>query len=130
MPHRAAERYFGAEQGKAWVAQLASMVQDMVRVTLTPEWVGLLDFQTRLPQCPAPVAIGLERVPYLCRSAGPSHLIATALPPVRCRQLRQDVRHGSRGQYSVQRPPSPKRELLLQTGQRMAEQGILPQRRQ
>jgi len=45
----AAERYFGAEQGKAWVAQLASMVQDMVRITMTPEWVGLLDFQTRFP---------------------------------------------------------------------------------
>lgn len=45
----AAERYFGAEQGKAWVTQLASMVQDMVRITIRPEWVGLLDFQTRFP---------------------------------------------------------------------------------
>src|ERR1700680_4989102 len=45
----AAERYFGAEQGKAWVAQLASMIQDMVRITIAPEWVGLLDFQTRCP---------------------------------------------------------------------------------
>ena len=45
----AAERYFGAQQGKAWVTQLASMVQDMVRITITPEWVGLLDFQTRFP---------------------------------------------------------------------------------
>lgn len=47
----AAERYFGAEQGKAWVKQLASMLQDqdMVRVAITPEWVGLLDFQTRFP---------------------------------------------------------------------------------
>ena len=45
----AAERYFGAEQGKAWVAQLASMVHDMVQITITPEWVGLLDFQTRFP---------------------------------------------------------------------------------
>jgi Pyridoxamine 5'-phosphate oxidase len=45
----AAERYFGAEQGKAWVAQLASMIQDMVQVTITPEWIGLLDFQTRFP---------------------------------------------------------------------------------
>ena len=45
----AAERYFGAEQGKAWVAQLASMIQDMVRITINPEWVGLLDFQTRFP---------------------------------------------------------------------------------
>lgn len=45
----AADRYFGAEQGKAWVAQLASMIQDMVRIRVTPEWVGLLDFETRFP---------------------------------------------------------------------------------
>ena len=46
----AAERYFGAEQGKAWVAQLGSMVPGgMVRISITPEWVGLLDFQTRFP---------------------------------------------------------------------------------
>jgi len=45
----AAERYFGAEQGKAWLTQLSSMVQDMVRIGITPEWVGLLDFQTRFP---------------------------------------------------------------------------------
>jgi PPOX class probable F420-dependent enzyme len=46
---RAAERYFGSQQGKGWVAQLQSMIQDMVRITITPEWVGLLDFQTRFP---------------------------------------------------------------------------------
>jgi len=45
----AAERYFGPQQGKAWVEQLGKMVPTMVRVTLTPEWVGLLDFQTRFP---------------------------------------------------------------------------------
>ena len=45
----AAERYFGKEQGKAWVAQLATMIPDMVRITVKPEWVGLLDFQTRFP---------------------------------------------------------------------------------
>jgi hypothetical protein len=45
----AADRYFGPEQGKAWVSQLASIVSDMVRITITPEWVGLLDFQTRFP---------------------------------------------------------------------------------
>src|SRR5690349_12360990 len=37
----AADRYFGAEQGKAWVAQMGSMVPSMVRVVVTPEWVGL-----------------------------------------------------------------------------------------
>jgi PPOX class probable F420-dependent enzyme len=45
----AAERYFGAEQGKAWAAQMGKMVQSMVRVTITPTWVGLLDFETRFP---------------------------------------------------------------------------------
>jgi PPOX class probable F420-dependent enzyme len=45
----AAERYFGPEQGRAWIEQLGKMVPTMVRVTLTPDWVGLLDFQTRFP---------------------------------------------------------------------------------
>ena len=45
----AAERYFGAEQGKGWVKQLSGMVSSMVRIVVTPEWVGLLDFQTRFP---------------------------------------------------------------------------------
>lgn len=45
----AAERYFDEELRKAWLAQLSSMVQQMVRITITPEWVGLLDFQTRFP---------------------------------------------------------------------------------
>lgn len=45
----AAERYFGPDQGKAWVAQLGQMVASMVKVTITPDWVGLLDFQTRFP---------------------------------------------------------------------------------
>jgi PPOX class probable F420-dependent enzyme len=45
----AAERYFGSQQGQAWVQQMGSMIQEMVRVTITPEWVGLLDFQTRFP---------------------------------------------------------------------------------
>jgi general stress protein 26 len=46
---QAAERYFGPQQGKGWVVQLQSMIQEMVRITITPEWVGLLDFQTRFP---------------------------------------------------------------------------------
>ena len=45
----AAERYFGREQGQAWVAQMGKMVSSMVRVTIAPEWVGVLDFQTRFP---------------------------------------------------------------------------------
>jgi hypothetical protein len=45
----AAERYFGREQGQAWVNQLRSTTPSMVRVAITPEWVGILDFQTRFP---------------------------------------------------------------------------------
>lgn len=45
----AAERYFGEQQGKAWVTQVSSMSPQMVRIAITPEWVGLLDFQTRFP---------------------------------------------------------------------------------
>jgi hypothetical protein len=45
----AAERYFGPEQGEAWLKQLRAMISSMVRITITPEWVGLLDFQTRFP---------------------------------------------------------------------------------
>jgi hypothetical protein len=45
----AAERYFGREQGQAWVKQLRTLTASMVRITITPEWVGLLDFQTRFP---------------------------------------------------------------------------------
>jgi hypothetical protein len=45
----AAERYFGREQGQAWVGQLRKMISSMVRVSITPDWVGLLDFQTRFP---------------------------------------------------------------------------------
>ena len=45
----AAERYFGPAAGQAWVEQLRGMVPSMVRITIKPEWVGLLDFQTRFP---------------------------------------------------------------------------------
>jgi hypothetical protein len=45
----AADRYFDPQTKKAWLDQLASMIQEMVRITVTPEWVGLLDFQVRFP---------------------------------------------------------------------------------
>ena len=45
----AADRYFEPAQAKAWLAQLRTLVSSMVRVTVTPEWVGLLDFKTRFP---------------------------------------------------------------------------------
>ncbi len=46
---KCADRYFGPEQGKAWVAQVGAMLPSMVRVVVKPEWIGLLDFQARFP---------------------------------------------------------------------------------
>jgi hypothetical protein len=43
----AATRYFGEEQGQAGIAQLRG--QPMARVAIHPNWVGILDFQTRFP---------------------------------------------------------------------------------
>ena len=48
LPHPAG-RYFDPELAKGWLGQLRGMVSSMVRITVTPEWVGLLDFQTRFP---------------------------------------------------------------------------------
>ena len=45
----AAERYFGPEQGKAWVTQVGGMFSQMARIAVTPEWVAVLDFETRFP---------------------------------------------------------------------------------
>jgi hypothetical protein len=43
----AAARYFGAEQGAAWAASLHG--KRMARIAIAPEWVGILDFETRFP---------------------------------------------------------------------------------
>jgi hypothetical protein len=43
----AAVRYFGEEQGQAWVSQLAD--KPMARISVIPTWVTVLDFQTRFP---------------------------------------------------------------------------------
>lgn len=45
----AAARYFDPELAQTWLNQLRTLVSSMVRITITPEWVGLLDFQTRFP---------------------------------------------------------------------------------
>jgi hypothetical protein len=44
-----AARYFPPELAKQWLTQVKGMVSSQVRITITPEWVGLLDFQTRFP---------------------------------------------------------------------------------
>jgi hypothetical protein len=37
------------EQAQAWLGQVRTILTSMVRITVKPEWVGLLDFQTRFP---------------------------------------------------------------------------------
>jgi hypothetical protein len=44
----AAKRYFGDEQGQAWVAQFPEDIP-MVRIAVRPEHVTVLDFETRFP---------------------------------------------------------------------------------
>lgn len=44
-----AARYFDPELAQSWLQQLRTMISSQVRITITPEWVGLLDFQTRFP---------------------------------------------------------------------------------
>lgn len=45
----AAARYFGAEQGAAWVKQVGQLGPTMQRIRVRPEWVCILDFETRFP---------------------------------------------------------------------------------
>jgi hypothetical protein len=45
----AAARYFGEEQGRAWIAQVRGMFSQMARISVRPEWVGVLDFRDRFP---------------------------------------------------------------------------------
>ena len=44
----AARRYFGDDQGEAWVDQFPPEVQ-MSRIAVTPTWANVLDFETRFP---------------------------------------------------------------------------------
>jgi len=43
----AAERYFGPEQGRAWVDQLRG--QPIARIRVAPQWANVIDFETRFP---------------------------------------------------------------------------------
>ena len=45
----AAERYFGQDQGRAWVTQVGGMFSQMARIAVKPEWVAVLDFEQRFP---------------------------------------------------------------------------------
>lgn len=43
------KRMMGEEAAEAWLGNLRAMTSSMTRVFVTPEWVGLLDFETRFP---------------------------------------------------------------------------------
>lgn len=45
----ATRRMDGEEAGNEWLAQLALISPRMSRIFITPEWVGILDFETRFP---------------------------------------------------------------------------------
>jgi hypothetical protein len=45
----AAERYFGPEQGRAWVASVEERGLSWARIAITPIKATILDFETRFP---------------------------------------------------------------------------------
>ena len=44
-----AKRYLGEEAGRAWVGQVKGMSTHMSRISIKPEWVAVIDFETRFP---------------------------------------------------------------------------------
>jgi hypothetical protein len=44
-----AERYFGEQAGKDWVNTVKNLSKQSARIEVTPEWVGILDFEQRFP---------------------------------------------------------------------------------
>ena len=46
----AARRYLGEEQGQGWEEQARGMFKQMARIAIEPEWVKVLDFETRFPR--------------------------------------------------------------------------------
>ena len=46
----ASRRLVGAEQMPEWEAGVRALYQQMVVITVTPEWAKLLDFETTIPQ--------------------------------------------------------------------------------
>jgi hypothetical protein len=45
----AAHRYLGSEQATGYLEQIDQPGTRMARIAVRPDWVGVLDFQTRLP---------------------------------------------------------------------------------
>ena len=55
---QAAQRYFGREQGQTWIEQAQRLFPKMARITITPEWVSLVDFEKRFPSAIAAAMAG------------------------------------------------------------------------
>jgi hypothetical protein len=45
----ASRRYLGDEAGDGWTAQMGTMFPKFGRIEITPEWVGIIDFERRFP---------------------------------------------------------------------------------
>lgn len=43
------KRTFGEAEGTAWLENLRPLIPSMARIFIKPEWVGILDFETRFP---------------------------------------------------------------------------------
>ncbi len=52
------KRVYGEEVGQAWLDQLLPICPHMARIFIRPEWVGILDFETRFPRA---IAGAMER---------------------------------------------------------------------
>ena len=61
----AARRIMGDDAAATWLAQLAPMSPQMLRIRVTPTWVGILDFESRFPS-------GLERAMERLAQAQPT----------------------------------------------------------
>ena len=46
----AARKYLGEEKGREWGEQARGMFRQMARIAIEPEWLKILDFQTRFPK--------------------------------------------------------------------------------
>jgi Pyridoxamine 5'-phosphate oxidase len=44
-----ATRYMGEEAGAGWVGTVEKLFPRMARIAVRPEWVGVIDFETRFP---------------------------------------------------------------------------------
>jgi hypothetical protein len=42
-------RYFGPDEGRGWVERMRMMSDQQARIAIRPDWVNVVDFQTRFP---------------------------------------------------------------------------------